>query len=349
MYWLLRPFLFLLDAEVAHQLTMGLLKIVLKIPGVGAIFRSSYAVQSPELQRTHFELLFQNPVGLAAGMDKNASIAEDWRHLGFGFIEIGTVTPKPQGGNPKPRLYRLLKDKALLNRMGFNNYGMDVVAKRLGKRRNKLLVGGNIGKNKDTPNERAGLDYELCYRKLAPYVDFITVNVSSPNTPGLRALQGKEELTKILNRLNDLNFRLLKYNKPILLKIAPDLSNEQLDEIIEIVKGCYLSGIIATNTTLSRENLKTKSVEAKGAGGISGAPLTKRSLEVVSYLRQGLGPTTTIIGVGGIMSPEDAVAMIEAGANLIQIYTGLVYRGPALIAKINKAILKAKVLPPDIY
>lgn len=302
-----------------------------------------YTTKDQRLGREVMGIWFPNPVGLAAGMDKNASLLENWRHLGFGYIEIGTVTPKAQDGNPKPRLFRLPKDKALINRMGFNNIGMKRIAYRLSGRLNKLVVGGNIGKNKDTPNERASLDYELCFRELAPLVDFITVNVSSPNTPGLRALQGKEELAKILNRLNELNFKLMQLNRPILLKIAPDLTDEQLVDIADLVKSCNLSGVVATNTTISREGLRTnaKRVERMGAGGLSGAPVHKRSLEVVTLLRHQLGRNYAIIGVGGISSADEAVNMLKAGADLVQVYTGLVYQGPALMGRINKAVLKA--------
>jgi dihydroorotate dehydrogenase len=343
MYWLLRPFLFLLSAETAHSLTMGVMKFLFRIPGFGGLMSALYTTKDQRLGREVMGIWFPNPVGLAAGMDKNASLLENWRHLGFGYIEIGTVTPKAQDGNPKPRLFRLPKDKALINRMGFNNIGMKRIAYRLSGRLNKLVVGGNIGKNKDTPNERASLDYELCFRELAPLVDFITVNVSSPNTPGLRALQGKEELAKILNRLNELNFKLMQLNRPILLKIAPDLTDEQLVDIADLVKSCNLSGVVATNTTISREGLRTnaKRVERMGAGGLSGAPVHKRSLEVVTLLRHQLGRNYAIIGVGGISSADEAVNMLKAGADLVQVYTGLVYQGPALMGRINKAVLKA--------
>lgn len=343
MYILLRPFLFLLSAEQAHNVTMGMLRILLRIPGVSWLMSKAWTMPNPSLGREHMGIWFPNPVGLAAGLDKNALICEDWRHLGFGFVEVGTVTPQPQAGNEKPRLFRLLKDKALINRMGFNNLGMKRIAYRLGGRTGKLIVGGNIGKNKVTDNERASLDYELCFRSLAPLVDFVTVNVSSPNTPGLRALQGKDELRKILTRLNELNYRIMQVNRPIVLKIAPDLNDAELNDIIELVKECHLAGVIATNTTISREGLKTKEERLKtiGAGGLSGAPLKDRSNYVISYLRKQLGSGYCIIGVGGVMSGADAVEKLKAGADLVQVYTGLVYKGPGLVKSINKAILKA--------
>lgn len=343
MYALLKPFLFLLGAEQAHNLTLGGLKLLFKIPGMPALFSWLYGYKHPALGREVMGIWFPNPVGLAAGMDKNATICEDWRHLGFGFVEVGTVTPQPQDGNDKPRLFRLPKDKALINRMGFNNQGMEKIGWRLSGRYSRLVVGGNIGKNKNTPNERASLDYEMAFRKLAPLVDFVTVNVSSPNTPGLRALQGKEELTRILSRLHELNYKLLQLNRPLLLKIAPDLTDEQLDDIIEIVQDCHLAGVIATNTTIGREGLRTsaKRVEAIGAGGLSGAPLKDRSNYVISYLRKRLPAHVAIIGVGGVMTAQDAVDKLKAGADLVQVYSGLVYKGPSLVSAANKAIAKA--------
>lgn len=284
---------------------------------------------------------FNNPVGLAAGFDKDALLVDEWGSFGFSFVEVGTLTPKPQPGNDKPRLFRLKKDNALINRMGFNNRGVKEAAERLYKRKSKIIVGGNIGKNKTTPNDDAYRDYEQCFDELYPCVDYFVVNISSPNTPGLRDLQEKEPLLKILSGL------MKKRNeksagKPILLKISPDLTHSQLDDIIEIAKNVKLDGIIATNTTVSREGLRTNSdkVNDIGAGGLSGAPLKDRSNEVIRYLRREMGNDFPIIGAGGIMSPHDALEKLKAGADLIQIYTGFIYNGPSFIKKINKAILK---------
>ena len=279
-----------------------------------------------------------NPVGLAAGFDKDAKAIDALSCLGFGFIEIGTVTPKDQQGNDKPRLFRLPKDKALINRMGFNNLGLEAAVKRLRKRRSRTIIGGNIGKNKITPNEEAHLDYEKCLDGLYDHVDYFVVNISSPNTPGLRELQEKEPLKHLLSSLmNKISNKDVK--KPLLLKIAPDLGDEQIRDIIEIILELGVDGIVATNTTLDRSALTTDT-EAIGNGGLSGAPLNERSNEVISYLRKGLGPEYPIMGVGGIMSPEDAINKLKAGANAIQVYTGFIYGGPSFVRKINRAILK---------
>jgi dihydroorotate dehydrogenase len=284
-------------------------------------------------------LKFKNPIGLAAGFDKNATMVEDLAEFGFGFIEIGTVTPLPQPGNEKPRMFRLPSDDALINRMGFNNQGVDVAADRL-KRINKkgLIIGGNIGKNKNTPNADAVNDYIKCFDRLFDVVDYFVVNVSSPNTPGLRELQEKEPLKSILNTLQQRN-RKNDISRPILLKIAPDLTNSQLDDIIEIVKETKIAGVIATNTTLSREGLSAPESLKNESGGLSGKPLTQRSTEVISYLSRQSDKSFVIIGVGGIHSPEDALEKIKAGASLIQIYTGFVYEGPGLIKRILKRLL----------
>ena len=285
-------------------------------------------------------MTFQNPVGLAAGFDKDAEAFDELGLLGFGFVEIGTITPKGQNGNPQPRLFRLKKDKALINRMGFNNNGVDFAVEKLKKRKNKnLIVGGNIGKNKITPLDQAVSDYIISFEKLFPYVDYFVINVSSPNTPNLRKLQDKEPLTKLINTLLDLNNK--KNNpKPVFLKIAPDLNQSQLDDIIDIANSTKLAGIIATNTTIDRKNLKTSTddLEKIGNGGLSGKPLVSRSTEIIGYLRQNLNNDKKIIGVGGISNAEDAIEKLNAGADLIQIFTGFIYEGPSLIKRINKAI-----------
>ena len=340
MYSILRSFLFLFDPEKVHYFTTNFLHFILKIPGVRALWRSFYVIEDKRLERTVFGLTFKNPVGLAAGFDKNATMYNDLSHCGFGFIEIGTVTPKGQPGNDKPRLFRLKKDNAIINRMGFNNGGMELAVENLNKRKTDLLIGGNIGKNKVTPNEEADNDYILCFNELYPYVDYFVVNVSSPNTPNLRALQEKEPLMALLSKLK--NERSEKdHSKPILLKIAPDLTNEQLDDIILIVTEVGIDGVIATNTTISRDNLKSdqKMVEKIGAGGVSGKPLTSRSTEVIAYLHQKSNGAFPIIGVGGIHSPKDAIEKLNAGASLVQVYTGFIYKGPGLVKKINKELL----------
>jgi dihydroorotate dehydrogenase len=340
MYQLLKPLLFKLDPEKAHRLVFSLIWLAFQIPGVRGIwYARNY--RSKQLERELFGLRFKNPVGLAAGMDKNAELINQWFFMGFGFVEIGTVTPKPQAGNDKPRLFRLVDDQALINRMGFNNDGADCVVKRLRGKYTSLIIGGNIGKNKNTPNENALDDYRICFEKLYDYVDYFVVNVSSPNTPGLRELQERGPLTHLLSELNKLNATKPK-RRPILLKIAPDLTNEQLDDIVEIVLETKIDGIIATNTTISREGLKTEAavVQEIGAGGLSGKPLTGRSTEVIRYLRKKAGKGFPIIGVGGIHTAEDAMEKLDAGADLVQIYTGFVYEGPALINKINKKLLE---------
>lgn len=339
--FLLKPFLFALSPETAHRLTLFLFETVLRIPLLSTWIWSGFRLESPELEREVFGLRFRNPVGLAAGFDKNGKHLRAMSRLGFGFLEVGTITPKAQDGNPKPRLFRLPKDKALINRMGFNNQGLETVVKQLRKPLPaKVLIGGNIGKNKTTPNEEAANDYLLCFDALFPLVDYFVVNVSSPNTPGLRELQEKGPLKALLAQLQQLN-REKAVPKPILLKIAPDLSNEQLDDIIEIVRETRLAGIIATNTTISREGLQTPAagVEAMGPGGLSGAPLRQRATEVIRYLHQRLGERVPIIGVGGIGSAEDALEKLDAGASLVQIYSSLVYEGPTLVKKIKQAII----------
>lgn len=337
---LIKPILFSVDPEKAHHLVTSLLKTLFKLPGAGFLVRKSFEVNHPSLHKKVFGIEFKNPVGLAAGFDKDARIFKELSALGFGFIEIGTVTPKAQPGNEKPRLFRLPADQALINRMGFNNEGARAAAQRLRKKKN-IIIGGNIGKNKLTSNEAATSDYLSCFTELYPYVDYFVVNVSSPNTPNLRDLQEKEPLQALLNELQILNRSQVAY-KPLLLKIAPDLSDAQLDDIIEIVKNTGIDGVIATNTTISRENLVTdKEIVGKiGAGGLSGKILSKRSTAVIRYLHTKSNGSFPIIGVGGIHTPEDAWEKIEAGASLVQLYTGFIYEGPALIGRINRFLIK---------
>ena len=333
---LIRPILFCFDPEKVHYFTFSLIRFLSKIPGVSLIFKAIYEVNDPRLEREVFGLKFKNPVGLAAGFDKDAKLYKELSNFGFGFIEIGTVTPIAQDGNPKIRLFRLKEDAAIINRMGFNNGGVQEAVERL-KFNANVLIGGNIGKNKLTPNELATSDYEICFDALYDYVDYFVVNVSSPNTPNLRELQEKEPLTQLLNTLQNKNLARPK-QKPILLKIAPDLTNEQLVDIIDIINTTKIAGVIATNTTISREGLQSENkVET---GGLSGKPLTKRATEVIRFLAEKSNKSFPIIGVGGIHTPEDAIEKLEAGASLIQLYTGFIYEGPALIKKINKAILE---------
>lgn len=339
MYRFVKPLLFLLPPEKAHHVTTSALHLLLKLPFGKAIMRRAYCHEHPALEKTLMGLSFKNPVGLAAGFDKNATLIDDFSYLGFGFIEVGTLTPKAQPGNAQPRLFRLKKDNALINRMGFNNDGVEKAIARLKKRQSGILVGGNIGKNKVTPNEEATQDYQTCFEALFPYVDYFVVNVSSPNTPGLRELQEKEPLKKLLSTLQSKNATQSK-PKPILLKIAPDLSDTEIDDIIEITDTLSLDGLILTNTTIDRSHLLTPESTLKqiGNGGLSGKPLQKKSTHVIQYVRKKL-PKTPIIAVGGIMSADDALEKIKAGADLLQIYTGLVYEGPGLIKKINQAII----------
>lgn len=337
----IRPLLFLIDPERVHYLVFRILRTLAAVPGVAAIMRGIFVFEHPMLRRKVLGITFPNPVGLAAGFDKDAKLIDELAALGFGFVEIGTLTPKGQPGNDKPRLFRLPQDGALINRMGFNNEGVSAAVERLKNRKSNVIVGGNIGKNKVTPNESAFDDYAICLNALYEHVDYFVVNVSSPNTPGLRELQEKEPLRKLLKYVIDLSKAKPKY-KPVLLKIAPDLTEEQLRDIIEILKDTATDGIIATNTTISRTGLKTPkaTLDAIGNGGLSGAPLHSRSVEVIRFLRQGLGDTYPIIAVGGIMNSTQALAMLNAGATLIQLYTGFIYEGPGLIGKINKALVK---------
>ena len=333
---LIRPILFWFDPEEVHHFSFSFIKFISKIPFVPNFLKSIYEVKDNRLEREVFGLKFKNPVGLAAGFDKDAKCYKELSNFGFGFIEIGTLTPKPQDGNPKKRLFRLKLDSAIINRMGFNNDGVDAAVLRL-KKNNSVLIGGNIGKNKLTPNKDAASDYLICFDALFDYVDYFVVNVSSPNTPNLRELQDKKPLTELLTKLEIRNSEH-KTKKPILLKIAPDLTDEQLLDIIDIVNETKIAGVIATNTTVSRDNLQSENKTE--TGGLSGKPLTKRSTEVIRFLSEKSNKVFPIIGVGGIHSAEDALEKLEAGASLIQLYTGFIYEGPNLVTEINKAILK---------
>lgn len=341
MYGLIRSFLFRVDPEKIHYWAMRRLQNAYRFPLLRSWLRSKYAVKDPSLQRTLWGITFPNPVGLGAGFDKDARWVDELACLGFGFVEIGTVTPRPQPGNPKPRLFRLPADKGLINRMGFNNGGSGPAAERLRRRKERIIIGGNIGKNKDTANENAVDDYERCFRDLYEVADYFVVNVSSPNTPGLRALQDKEPLMRILNRLQVVNTELGR-SKPILLKIAPDLTREQLDDIVDIIRETGTQGVVATNTTIERGGLNTpaSTVDAIGAGGLSGRPLKDRSTDVIRYLHQRSGGAFPIIAVGGIFTAADALEKLNAGASLVQVYTGFIYEGPGIAHNICKGILQ---------
>ncbi len=333
---LLRPLFFKFDPEKIHYFTFDLLRILFKVPGLSGLIKKQFGMEDPRLEREVFGLKFKNPVGLAAGFDKDARLYNELDALGFGFVEIGTVTPKPQPGNEKKRLFRLKEDEAIINRMGFNNEGVEAAASRLRSNKN-VLIGGNIGKNKITPNEEAVNDYLICFNALFDFVDYFVVNVSSPNTPNLRELQDKKPLTDLLNTLQNRNMEM-KIQKPILLKIAPDLTDSQLLDIIDIIKETGIAGLIATNTTISREGLRSEN--KKETGGMSGRPLKNRSTEVIRFLSEKSKKAFPIIGVGGIHSPEDAIEKLDAGASLVQLYTGFIYEGPGLIKEINKKILE---------
>jgi len=337
---LVRPLLFRIDPERIHHIVVRGLRTFGKLPGGHALLRLFYNYQNPSLERKLLGLTFRNPVGLAAGFDKDARLIDELACLGFGFIEIGTLTPKGQPGNDKPRMFRLPADQALINRMGFNNEGVAPAVERLKVRRSDVIVGGNIGKNKVTPNEQAVDDYAYCFEALYPYVDYFVVNVSSPNTPGLRELQEKEPLRNLLNYVIGLSRAKTKY-KPVLLKIAPDLTISQLGDIVDILRETGTDGIIATNTTISRDGLATSkaTVDAIGAGGLSGKPLTQRATDVIRYLRDALGKGYPIIAAGGIMSPADAKTRLEAGADLVQLYTGFIYEGPGFAAEVNRGLV----------
>ncbi len=342
---IIRPLLFMLPPEAIHGLVVTLLRLGSLIPFFDYFLKKKYLVTAPELETLVGGIKFPNPVGLAAGFDKNALVYRQMGYLGFGFVEIGTVTLRSQPGNLKPRLFRLPEDEALINRMGFNNDGAVKIVKRLYRKNEPLIIGGNIGKNKEVPNEDAYVDYEKCFELLFNYVDYFVVNVSSPNTPGLRSLQEKEPLTNLLAKLqlrNETHFA----QKPIFLKIAPDLNNEQLDDIIDIVQKCNITGVIATNTTISRDGLKTDTTPF-GNGGLSGRPLLKRSTEVVKYLYDKSEGSFPIIATGGIHSVEDAMEKFDAGASLIELYTGFIYEGPILAKQINEELLRRR--NPKMY
>jgi len=341
MYKALRSLLFLQAPEAIHYRAMNALQKAYKLPPLRALLKQYYRIHDKRLERTLWGITFPNPVGLGAGFDKDARWVDELSCLGFGFVEIGTVTPRPQPGNPAPRLFRLPADSALINRMGFNNGGAEPAAVRLKHRKERIIIGGNIGKNKDTPNEDATSDYEAAFRALHEVVDYFVVNVSSPNTPGLRALQDKEPLTALLKRLKDIN-ATYTHPKPILLKIAPDLTDEQLDDIIAIISDTALDGILATNTTIDRSKLQTGSeeIERIGAGGLSGKPLRQRSTEVVRYIYEKSHGTIPIIAVGGIFTAEDALEKLQAGASLVQVYTGFIYEGPGIARSICRGLIR---------
>ena len=340
MYHLIvKPFLFLFDPEWVHHTVFNSIKFVNKIPGVTKLLRFIYVLNDKRLEQNLFGLTFPNPVGLAAGFDKDAKLYHELANFGFGFIEIGTLTPRPQDGNPKKRMFRLIEDEGLINRLGFNNEGVDAAVSRL-KKNKSVLIGGNIGKNKTTPNEEAISDYVYCFNTLYQFVDYFVVNVSSPNTPDLRALQDKKPLKNLLSTLKDLNLKQVS-PKPILLKIAPDLSEDQLKDIIEIVISLKIDGVIATNTTVNRDDLK--SFNRNETGGLSGRPIKDKSTGVIRFLAKKSKNAFPIIGVGGIHKPNDAIEKLDAGASLIQLYTGFVYEGPGVVKRINKSILKKAI------
>jgi len=348
MYKLLRSVLFLFDPEWVHYFSMNWLRLLCKIPGGKSLLTGIFKPKG-DIPYSIFNIQFPNKVGLGAGFDKNANYLNELEALGFGFVEIGTVTPLPQAGNDKPRLFRLPKDKALINRMGFNNDGIEVIVQRLQawKLKNlklqtsncKLIIGGNIGKNKITLNEDAWKDYEKCFTALHPYVDYFVVNVSSPNTPGLRELQEKESLRKIFGQLKIKNEEL-KIKKPILLKIAPDLTREQLDDVIDLALEIKLDGLVAANTTISRDQLQTtnQKLQIIGAGGLSGSPLKQRSTEIVKYIHQKNNGQIPIIASGGIFTGDDAKEKLDAGASLVQVWTGFIYEGPGIVKQICKSL-----------
>lgn len=337
---IIRSLLFKFDPEAVHYFTFDLIKIFFKIPFSARLVRSLFHVNHPNLERELFGLKFKNPVGLAAGFDKNALLYNELAHFGFGFIEVGTVTPKAQEGNPKKRLFRLKADNGLINRMGFNNAGLEALIARLKKNKNKVIIGGNIGKNNQTSADQYTKDYAQCFKALHPYVDYFVLNVSCPNVGSHTKLTDKDYLTELITEIKHLNSEF-DIQKPILLKIAPDLNQLQLDEIITLVSETKIAGVIACNTSISRVGLKTPKtvLETIGVGGLSGQPIKSKSTEVIRYLSQKSQKAFSIIGVGGIHSAQDALEKIEAGADLVQIYTGFVYEGPALIKRINKALI----------
>ncbi len=338
---IIRPLLFLLQPESIHALIVNILKIGFKIPGIALLVRKMYLVKDERLKTNFIGLKFDNPVGFAAGFDKNAEVYNQFSNFGFSFIEIGTVTPVAQHGNPKPRSFRIPKDSGLINRMGFNNKGVDFAVEKLKNEEHKVIIGGNIGKNTATANNEALNDYVICFEKLYDHADYFVVNLSCPNIKDLRKLQDKDSTINILNKLTAIGAEK-SLHKPILLKISPDLTNDQLDDVIETFKITGIDGVVATNTTVSRENLitDTKRIEEIANGGLSGKPLTKRSTEIIKYLTDKSNGTIPIIGVGGIMTVQDAIDKLNAGASLIQVYTGFIYEGPGFVKQINKTLLK---------
>lgn len=340
----IRPFLFLLPPEAIHNLLVGFLRVIFRLPGLMKMVKSFYHIGAPELETEFLGIRFTNPVGLAAGFDKNALIFSELHAFGFSFIEVGTITPIGQPGNPRPRSFRLPRDKGLINRMGFNNQGAQAAAERLARKRpSGLILGGNIGKNTLTPNESASDDFEAVFRTIYQVADYFVVNVSCPNISGMDKLQDQDALEKILGRITEVR-KTIQEKKPVLLKISPDLNERQIDQTLGIITKLRLDGIVATNTTLSREGLRTPSKRLSdiGHGGMSGAPITARSLEVVRYINQKTGGKLPIIAVGGIMTVRDALNMLEAGATIIQLYTGFIYEGPGLVRRINRAILEMR-------
>ena len=338
---IIRPIFFLFDPEKIHYFTFSLVRVLSKVPLVSNLFRSLYQVNDKKLERNLFGLIFKNPVGLAAGFDKNAVLYNELANFGFGFIEIGTVTPKGQVGNPKKRLFRLKDDQGIINRMGFNNEGLEVAIEQLKKNKGKVIIGGNIGKNTQTSPENYTADYKECFKGLHPYVDYFVLNVSCPNVGSHAKLNDKDYLIELISACQKLNNEFEK-QKPILLKIAPDLNNQQLDEIIELVAETKIDGVIASNTSTTRDNLKASEqrLQEIGNGGVSGQPIKNQSTKVIKYLADNSNKSFPIIGVGGIHSEKDALEKIKAGADLVQIYTGFIYEGPSLVKRINKAILK---------
>ncbi len=336
----IRPLLFLISPEQVHHLVSSLLKFACKIPSIAFFMRAGFKVEDPSLETVVAGIKFPNPVGLAAGFDKNATLYNEFKNFGFGHIEIGTVTPEGQPGNPRPRSFRLPKDKALINRMGFNNNGLEAAVARL-KNRQGIIIGGNIGKNTATPNEVAVEDYKKCFTGLYPYVDYFVVNVSCPNISNLSKLQDQDALENILKELATIRASQPDV-KPVFLKISPDLNLKQVDETLNIVEKTKIDGLVVSNTTVSREGLKTDNEEVHkiGNGGLSGVPIRDRSTEMIRYISQKTNKKLPIIGVGGILSAKDALEKLDAGASLIQIYTGFIYSGPGLVKRINKACIK---------
>lgn len=338
---IIQPILFYFDPEKVHHFTFKFLKFFFKFPGFSMITKRIFLIENEKLHRTVGGLTFKNPIGLAAGFDKNAQLYKELSNFGFGFVEIGTVTPKPQEGNPKKRLFRLKKDQGIINRMGFNNLGVKEVVKNLKNNNKKVLIGGNIGKNTSTLPENYTQDYLACFTELHPYVDYFVLNISCPNVSSHAKLNDKDYLVELITAVQAENNKFKK-QKPIFLKIAPDLNTNQLDEIVELVAQTNITGIIASNTSVSRENLITskEKIDKIGNGGLSGKPIKDKSTQVIKYLSKKSGKAFPIIGVGGIHSPEDALEKMEVGATLVQIYTGFIYEGPFLVKRINKALLK---------